>query len=396
MAKRKFTLPGIQDLSKEQEDARALPKKGQHLIIGGPGTGKSVLALLRSRRHHDNNDDYIFLVYNRLLHQASRHLFGPRLISKTWNSWFTNMFFKKTGQSVPLLPAPSGNNWQDINWDQIFHIIGSLDATGPSTDLTFLIIDEGQDMPPEFYQALVSLGFENFYVVADQNQQIISGKNSSRQDIENALAISTNDVVELTYNYRNSYPTARLAREFYTGNPATPPPDLPPIQRTAKKPTLIEYGAGCNQSFDSIIIDILKMADRNPDKLLGIIAPNNNVRRRYVQSLSSAKVKLDNGMPRIQTYETGANARLTFDEGGIMVINAQSCKGLEFEIVFLADIDQHYCNSTPTVKDQKKRLFYVMVARAREKVIMLKNADNVHCPIDAILPNNPDIIETRR
>ena len=32
MVMRKFTLPGIQDLTKEQEDARALPKKGQHLI----------------------------------------------------------------------------------------------------------------------------------------------------------------------------------------------------------------------------------------------------------------------------------------------------------------------------------------------------------------------------
>ena len=71
MAKREFNLPGIQDLSKEQEDARALPKQGQHLIIGGPGTGKSVLALLRSRRHQQDKDDYIFLVYNKLLNQAS-------------------------------------------------------------------------------------------------------------------------------------------------------------------------------------------------------------------------------------------------------------------------------------------------------------------------------------
>jgi hypothetical protein len=47
MAKREFTLPGIHELSKVQEDARAIPKMGQHLIIGGPGTGKSVLALLR-------------------------------------------------------------------------------------------------------------------------------------------------------------------------------------------------------------------------------------------------------------------------------------------------------------------------------------------------------------
>ena len=40
MPKRKFELPGIQDLSKEQEAARVLPKKGQHLIVGGPGTGE--------------------------------------------------------------------------------------------------------------------------------------------------------------------------------------------------------------------------------------------------------------------------------------------------------------------------------------------------------------------
>ena len=36
-ATRKFELPGIQDLTKEQELIRALPKAGQHLIVGGPG-----------------------------------------------------------------------------------------------------------------------------------------------------------------------------------------------------------------------------------------------------------------------------------------------------------------------------------------------------------------------
>ncbi len=60
MAKRNFKLPGISDLNKDQEDARALSKDGQHLIIGGPGTGKSVLALLRCRRLHRENEDYVF------------------------------------------------------------------------------------------------------------------------------------------------------------------------------------------------------------------------------------------------------------------------------------------------------------------------------------------------
>lgn len=395
MAKRKFALPGIQDLSKEQEDARALPKKGQHLIIGGPGTGKSVLALLRSRRHHDDKDDYVFLVYNHLLHRASRHLFVSNLISKTWESWFSGMFSEWAKQPLPRVPAKPGKTYQDIDWEQALQVITKTEVIKRSDKLPFLIIDEGQDMPPEFYQALVNLGFENFYVVADQNQQIVSGENSSRRDIENLLAIATADVVELTENYRNSYPTARLAREFYTGDPASPPPTLPSVQQTAKRPLLVEYGNSCQANFTAIISAILKTADRDPGKLLGVIAPNNNIRKRYLQELSTGNLKLDHGMPQIQTYESGADAsKLKFDEGGIMLINAQSCKGLEFDTVFLADIDQHYC--APHIYDEKKRLFYVMVARARENIIMLKNADNKNCPVDAILPHDPEIIEIRR
>jgi DNA helicase II / ATP-dependent DNA helicase PcrA len=394
MAMRKFTLPGIQELTKEQEDARALPKKGQHLIIGGPGTGKSVLALLRSRRHYEDRDNYVFLVYNHLLNEASRHLFGQRLTSQTWQSWFHIMFHKMTGQAIPRLQPQPGKIWQEIDWEQVRQVIGALDSIKAPPNLLFLIIDEGQDMPPEFYQALANLGFENFYVVADQNQQIVSGKNSSRRDIENALAIDTDNVIELTENYRNSHPTARLAREFYTGDPASPPPELPSIQRTAQRPILVEYGSDGLETFHSVVDTILKTADRDPSRLLGIVAPNNDIRMKYFKALSETNMQLDNGMPLIRTYESGGDVRrLSFDQGGILVINAQSCKGLEFDTVILADIDRHICY--PAIQDAKKRLFYVMIARARDNVIMLKNAGN-HCPVDAILPNNQDVLERRR
>lgn len=104
MARRRFQLPGIQDLSKEQEDARALLKDGQHLIVGGPGTGKSVLALLRSRRLHDDKDKYVFLVFNKLLHQASQQLFGERFSSQQWQSWFIGIFREATGTLPPRFP----------------------------------------------------------------------------------------------------------------------------------------------------------------------------------------------------------------------------------------------------------------------------------------------------
>ena len=149
MAKRRFDLPGIQALSKEQEAARALPKEGQHLIVGGPGTGKSVLALIRTRRHHRDGDDYLFLVYNHLLNRASGQLFGEGLKSETWIGWFSRMFRETTGKPVPLRSPRPGSAFKPIDWDGVDSIIQSL--PGPNGDLErpHLVIDEGQDMPPQ-------------------------------------------------------------------------------------------------------------------------------------------------------------------------------------------------------------------------------------------------------
>lgn len=386
MAKREFNLPGIQDLSKEQEDARALQKHGQHLIIGGPGTGKSVLALLRSRRHSQDKDDYIFLVYNKLLNQASRQLFGMELVSKQWQSWFIGIFHSVSGVALPR-QASDGAGWQDIDWVLASELISALPVNQEQKH-PFLIIDEGQDMPPEFYQSLANLGFENFYVVADQNQQILSGQNSTRQDIQNGLGIATADVIELQANYRNTYPIARLAREFYTGDPASPPPELPNRPSTIR-PVLYEYEDG---DFPKVIERILKNSDINPTKLYGVITPNNNVRNRYYEALSTSTLIFDNGRPSIQTFFSGSDAAISFNEGGVVVINAQSCKGLEFDTVILADINQHFCNTQNN--DQIKRLFYVMVARAREQVIMLKKT-GIPCPVEVILPQDTEIMERK-
>ena len=389
MARRRFELPGIHDLSKEQEDARALPKQGQHLVIGGPGTGKSILALLRSRRHQQGKEDYVFLVYNRLLNQASRQLCGTSLKSRTWNAWFQSMFRQKTKKQVPKLPSVDGDNWREIDWDAVLQIIEDVP---PQPQPDYLIIDEGQDMPPQFYQSLVNLGFENFYVVADQNQQIVPDRNSSRKDIEDALAIEPADVIELRDNYRNTYPIARLARAFYTNDPASPPPQLPQPRAFAKRPILFEYGAKRSTTFQRVISGILKTADANPRELIGIITPNNEVRHAYVHALRTIDVKLDNERPRILSYQSGQDSQLPFDEGGIMVINAKSSKGLEFDRVFLADIDKH--PFWPAISDEKKRLFYVMVARAKSHVVMLKEAGR-HCPLEDILPQDPDMLERR-
>ena len=385
MAKRRFQLPGIQDLSKEQEDARALPMDGQHLIVGGPGTGKSILALLRSRRLSQEDVEYVFLVYNHLLNESSRQLLEGGLVSMTWNSWFTRLYKEIIDEPLPMIEAQGNSKWRPTDWVAVLDSISNVE---PESRKTTLVVDEGQDMPPEFYQALVNLGFENFFVMADQNQQITDGLNSTRRDIETALAIETAEVIELTNNYRNKYPIARFAREFYTGDLASPPPELPAMPTISiKTPLCYEYEV---QRFDKLIRRILKTADRDPSKLIGILTYNNKDREKYVSALRSCDVGLDNPKPLINTFSSNEKNKVNFNQGGILVINAQTCKGLEFDTVFIVDINSFICNERNV--DNVKRLFYVMVARAIDRVILLKQRGQ-YCPVDSILPADEAILE---
>ena len=389
---RRFELPGIHELNKDQDEALALPTEGQHLIIGGPGTGKSVVALLRARRLVKNDNTYRTLVYNQLLDHSNRHLFGREqtLSAMTWQSWFNGIFKFYCRCEVPKLKSKAGSNWREIDWVAVEQQVESVSQDKLHDHSSrFLVIDEGQDMPPAFYKVLINLGFENFYVAADQNQQIQADRCSSRKDIEDLLEIETDETLELKINYRNTLPIAQLAQHFYPADPASPRPNLPDPTPSAATPELWTYDTADTPTLAMIADSILQLNDRNPRKLIGIIAPNNIVRNKFINALNNAKPELDNDKPPIQTFSSGQKENLPdFGQGGIVVINAQSCKGLEFDTVILVDIDQH--QPKRDLHTLKAR-FYVMVARAREQVMLLRTGSV--CPIiDELLPSDPAIL----
>ncbi len=396
--RRSFELPGIHELSKEAERAvrrgtgagegaggsGSSPKEERTLVVGGPGTGKTVLCLHRAGRHRRLKEHHRFLVWNHLLHRASRQLHGEELAGETWESWFDRVFRERTGRVLPRQPAEGGDEYRPIDWEAARRVVPTrplVPAYAP-----WLVIDEGQDMPPQFYRMLVEFGFTRFFVAADQNQQITE-RHSSRRDIETELDIDTRDVIILTCNYRNSTPVARLALAFHTGDPASPPPD-PPNDRPGPVPLLLSYA---QERFPDICRRIVRLVDRNPRRLVGVIAPDNETRERYLEQIRRVdEAGLDHGAPVIETFYGNHRPDVRFDEGGILVINAQACKGLEFDVAVLADIDRHHVS--PTDPDAVRKRFYVMVARARERVILLKQR-GVNTRVDEILPGDADVLQ---
>lgn len=429
MARSSFRLPDIQELSTQQRDALDLPLEGRHLIVGGPGTGKSVVALLRARALARENKNYLFLVYNVLLDKNCYAFGGAALRAVTWKKWFKDTFVEWFGCPMPV-DAAGNEDWQ------------AIEALEPLPDVDtslYLVIDEGQDMPKQFYSTLIAIKFKNFYVVADQNQRITE-HNSSREDIEVVLVLNTSDTLELTSNYRNSLPIARLAQEFFTNDPASPRVELPEARPGDIVPLMLHYGGNTGLDFSRIAEQILKAYDRNIDRLLCVITPSDAVRERICNSLreASRRVKLDHEAPEIQTYSStnrlanknilgmiaqdkcgrcGADmigrrnnadgsafwgctkypscrhtkgyVQIDFRNGGIAVINQQSIKGLEFELVFIADIDLFF-----GTKDELMKKFYVMVSRARDNVVLLRTG-NVSRQVEDIMPKDETLLERR-
>ena len=378
--KRKFKLPGVDDLNKDQDRVLRLPEDGQFLIVGGPGTGKSVVALLRTMKYHKNND-YAFLTFNKVLLTATKQLVDFSLNSFTLDSWFGKAYWNIFKEFTPDIEGKK----RIPDYDQIMK---NLESKGIEEKTYHIIIDEGQDKPTKYYEALMYFGIENFFIVADQNQQITED-NSSRQELTDLLGLEVEDVIELKENYRNSHPIGLLSNSFFT-DPSSPPPELPSKSKPSLgTPILYEYA-----NYQDCAKLILREADRDNRNLIGIVVANDDLRKVYVDALETTEINLDNPRPIISTYfaEDGRVPNINFAYSGIVVLNDKSIKGLEFDIVFIIiDGFKIYNNDM----DSMKKRFYVMSSRAIKKLVLLKsNKDNDS--VEQILPDDENILIRKR
>jgi hypothetical protein len=378
--KRIFKLPSVESLNKDQDRILRLPEAGQFLIIGGPGTGKSVVALLRAMKYHKNNN-YAFLTFNKVLLSATKQLVDFKLTSFTLDSWIGKAYWKVFQSYLPTIHK--GNRKIDYA-----KIIEKLEEAGIQTNNTHLIIDEGQDKPRSYYETLIYLGIENFFIVADSNQQITE-ENTSRETLTELLALEDDEVIELKENYRNSHPIALFAQHFFT-DPSSPIPTLPSkFKSFLGTPIHYKY-----THYEACVKIILREADRDNRNLIAVVVATEELREVYVEALHSIEIKLDNPRPIISSYSFKEKKvpDIKFDYSGIVVLNDKSVKGLEFDIVYvIIDGFKVYQNN----EDSMKKRFYVMSSRAIKKLVFFQSQSYVG-GVEKLLPQDENILKRER
>lgn len=385
MAKRVYSLPRTDQLNKEQRRVLRLKQDGQFLIVGSPGTGKSVVALKRAEKFSSQKYS-LFLTFNHVLATATTQLTEGKIVCKTAMSWFYDTYWVLTEGKAETFEQDKmpERKAHKPDYDKVSEKFKDINK-----DLSDyqVVIDEGQDLPMGWYECLKDLGIENFFIVADQNQQI-TDENIAKRDLKAVLGIINNEeVIELKENYRNVAPIATLANHFYTDK--TSPKPLIPDRPSTSIPILFEY-----ETIEKIPEMILSEYDRDPSKLIGFILPTENKREWYVKELGKDQSKRNNPKPIISSYCSNQkeDVSIDFGYGGIVVLNDKSVKGIEFDTVFIILDDFKMINNE--MESLQKRL-YVMTSRAIDQLFLFKSSVRPGI-VDDILPEDESILKRRK
>lgn len=339
-------LPSYQQLSKEQDAINNLPLNSSYMVIGPPGTGKTVMAIYRAAMFKKTGKKSHFMVYSRpltqYLEQAMKET-GVDGIATTLHSWFPRWYWQNFRQTLPQLA-----DWV-YDWNAIFE---ALSRHSSFDRYDHIVVDEGQDFPKEFY-LVIRLLTDNITVFADENQRITE-QNSTLKEI--ALYAKARDTYKLTRNYRNTRPIAEFAAHFYNGL-STGIPELP--VKAGPKPRVVRAS-----SLEAQVEFIARYERTNSDKDIAVFVATTQQQRTIHRLLLG---KTHNPVQMYVSKDKQLKV-LNFQEQGIKVINYQSAKGLEFDTVFLPCLDTRL--SAPQSELEKMR-FYVLASRAREELYLL-------------------------
>lgn len=426
-------MPNSREISDEQQDIfEDAPTKGSILISGPPGTGKTVIAFMRAELLAKKVPVKV-LMYNRVLRRYTENVAATiegNVSSKTMHIWFPewwrahqiakpnteNAMFIEGG--LVLINCPyeeknaakalgaqwvfgrknpySGANgmwgipqtifqknpddysrWTGVSydpltiapfqfdWEQMRGLYQEIDDEN-CLDWGHLIIDEAQDFEPSCFKFLHTaskqLDHGGLTILADENQRLEEERHSSLNEIRSALKLKNKPEREfqLTVNFRNTLEIAQMAAHFYVGLD-TGKAKLP--KRRGNTPEFYQCRY-LKQQIDHICNFLNERAALE----VGVIFDNDADKAYFHQQLEQRLSQY-----RIQNYSSSdyqSSETLEFDTPGtVTLLHRKSCKGLEFDVVFVPQLQNFSVSDSDTTTF--KMNMYVICSRARHELIFL-------------------------
>ncbi len=413
-----LNLPQYTQLDDDQKRVYALPFEGRNLISGPPGTGKSVIAIHRAAAMAQKGQLPTVLMFNKLLQLWTKKALeeagkmaqldkssAEKLDTKTTEAWFKKWFLETFGVAAPtkevaLAPnrqiktnrdnqcavcnratsanidlavvysvAPkkwypvhenclpklnqkmSANAYRSVDYQKCLEVAepAMVSALKKARNLDVLI-DEGQDLPLSAYQ-LLSEFCTSLTVYLDSAQTITEDK-STEDEIIATLDIGKDRRQILKKNYRNGKEVHQLAEKFRPGYlvvgdmPERKCTDIPKLIGLSSKEKESDWIATLAKNFSNLSI--------------GVFVRTKDRRNSIAASLRENSIAF-------QVYNPDTRDQV-FDpcKKGVTLATQSNAKGLEFDIVVVAGMDEWPSD----IPDYLYGLFYVLITRSRDRLFL--------------------------
>ena len=314
-------LPALTELTVPQQ--AALDEPGLIALTGGPGTGKSIVSVWRHIRNTETGKRCKLLTYTRSLASYLRN------------------YCRQSGAHEAM--SNIGTSYMDRPEREPFDEI---------------IIDEAQDLPPEYHSELISSGYSVSYG-ADDSQILYRNHSTPTEQLRNIFPDNTECVLDRNFRCtqnimlfaRRAFPSIIVDNGIIEGLASNPGP----------KPVVAQYSMGN-------ILHIVRQytgADHN----IGILIQW----QKDVMTIYDFLRK--NGID-CSCYANDDGQGFDIKLKNVHVSSYRSAKGLEFDTVILPEFDYFYGLVIPFVNPDyadviSEEDIYVAVTRARSNLFLL-------------------------
>lgn len=355
-----WLLPRL-ELTPEQLRVVEMPPHEHKVILGPPGSGKTQALIHRadhlSGAYNLKPDQYRLFVFTNVVKEyiksGIQFLGLPEEVVSTFDHWCRLVYEEHISRRLPW-------KGRSIDFAEVRSGVLRLYCDKPQLQkqLSFVLVDEGQDLTPQVYEIL-SLAAQHITVFVDPQQKIFEN-GASEEFILDKLGLRKCNA-SLLGAYRNAPYVAQLASYFIDDDRKRDQylAQINTEQKIREKP-LCFVAEDFQKEMDRLAEIISQRQVMN--ERIGIIVPTNKQLYGFSKGLDDRGVTVEKAVPRS-------------DDGGCDFGNAMpkiatyySAKGLTFDSVLLPRLTESSFSWIDEVT--RMRLFFVGIARATQWVYL--------------------------
>ncbi len=352
-------------LTPEQQRAIALPHTRHQVIVGAPGSGKTQILLHRAhelrRRLGVSPDRFRIFVYTNVLKtyiRSALHLLElPETSVTTFDDW-CHIFLKD--QCLERIPWDSRARRPDFEAirQRVLQRVEHASFNGPLFD--FVLVDEGQDLPPVAYRILRRIA-RHITVCMDYKQQLYE-HGASEDSVLQTLGLRRPNL-SLLDAYRSSQLVAEVAAQCIE-NPEERQHYLAQVRvATTERQLPLLYMAPTIEAERRLLVEALRQR-LLLDAHIGILVPTRRLLYSIASYLRSEGIEVEIQQRRSNEPQNA----LDFTSRRPKLITFHSAKGLMFDSVFLPGLTAG--NFARYSESRVRRLLFVALTRASRWLFM--------------------------